>query len=223
MTGRLIDVAHAVESGVEGYPGLPAPRIEPYISHAASHSQYEGLAEFEITRVFLVGNTGSYLDSPYHRFSRMADIADLPLESLAGLPGCCIDARYGPNGREVELDLPTDVRGAAVLVRTGWDEHWGTRRYWEPGPYLTAAAAERLVHAGVSLVGVDFWNVDDTSDPVRPVHTVLLRAGIPIVEHLTGLTVLIGTPFRFFAVPAPIRGAASLPVRAFAEITSGEI
>jgi len=221
MPRRLIDLSHAVESGVPGYPGLPAPRIEPHISHAASRPQYGALAEFEISRIFLVGNSGTYLDSPYHRFRDAADIADLPLESVAGLDGRCIPARFGSDGREVQLDLPADVKGAAVLIRTGWDERWGTLRYWEPGPFLTERAAERLVDAGVGLVGVDFWNVDSTDDPARPAHTVLLRAGIPIVEHLTGLAGLGDVPFRFFAVPAPVRGAASLPVRAFAEIVAG--
>ncbi len=219
----LVDLAHVVESGAVGYPGLPVPRIEPYISHAASRSQYGGLAEFEISRVFMVGNTGTYLDSPYHRFPGAADVAALPLGSLAGLPGRCLVARLALDGREVQVDVPADARGAAVLIRTGWDERWGTRSYWEPGPYLTAAMAEQLVDGRVSLVGVDFWNVDDARDPSRPVHTILLRAGIPIVEHLTGLGQVTGERFRFFAVPAPIVGAASLPVRAFAEIESGDI
>jgi arylformamidase len=221
MTRRFIDLSHAVESGVSGYPGLPAPRIEPFISHAASRPQYGGLAEFEISRLFLVGNTGTYLDSPYHRFPGAADIAQVPLESIAGLAGQCIAARYGPDGRAVELDLPADIAGAAVLIRTGWDQRWGTPRYWEPGPYLTGPSAELLVAAGVRLIGVDCWNVDDTRDPARPVHTVLLAAGIPVVEHLTNLAALGVMPFRFFAVPAPIRGAASLPVRAFADIADG--
>lgn len=221
MTRRFVDLSHAVESGTPGYPGLPVPRIEPYISHAASRSQYGGLAEFEISRLFLVGSTGTYLDSPYHRFPRAPDVAALPLESLAGLTGRSIDARFGRDGREVELDLPAGIAGGAVLIRTGWDARWGTADYWAPGPYLTGPAAEQLVAAGVRLVGVDFWNVDDTRNLSRPVHTTLLGAGIPIVEHLANLADLGIQSFRFFAVPAPIHGAASLPVRAFAERGNG--
>jgi arylformamidase len=218
---RLVDLSHPIVSGEPGYPGLPVPRVEAWLSHAASRSRYAGQAEFEISRVFLVGNTGTYLDSPRHRFAGRLDVADLPLERLAGLPGVCLDARFTARRRAVVVDLPPDVAGQAVLLRTGWDRRWGTPRYWEPGPFVSRDLAASLVAAGAALVGVDGWNVDDTEDPSRPAHTVLLDAGVPIVEHLAGLRALPPSGFRFFAVPAPIRGAATLPVRAFAELPAG--
>ncbi|HEX5590882.1 MAG TPA: cyclase family protein [Candidatus Limnocylindrales bacterium] len=224
MTGRLVDLSHPIESGMAGYPGLPAPRIEPHLSHEASRPAYGGEAEFEITRLFLVGNTGTYLDSPYHRHRGGADAAGLPLEWIAGLRGVCIDATPAAGHREIDpaLELPAAIDGAAVLLRTGWDRRWGTGAYWQPGPFVGEALAVRLITAGARLVGVDCWNVDDTGDPRRPAHTALLGAGIPIVEHLRGLGALPRTGFRFTAVPAPIRRAASLPVRAFAELDTDD-
>ena len=215
---RLVDLSHAIESGQPGYPGLPGPRVEAYLTRAASRANYQGQAEFEISRIDMVGNTGTYLDSPYHRFEGRPDIAELPLEAVAGLPGRRLDGRLGPDGRIVELDLPPGLAGTAVLIRTGWDARWGTPAYWEPGPFVGSAAVAALIEARVALVGVDFWNVDDTGDPARPAHTRFLDAGILIVEHLRGLDQLPAAGFRFSAVPAPIRGAASLPVRAFAEL-----
>jgi len=218
---RFIDLSHAIVSGASGYPGFPVARIEPWLSHSASRSIYAGQAEFEISRVFMVGNTGTYIDSPYHRYPTGTDIAGLALESVASVPGICLDAALAADGRSVGLALPDEVRGNALLIRTGWDGRWGTERYWEPGPIIDLSLARRIVEAGVALVGVDFWNVDDSADPARPAHTTLLAAGIPIVEHLTGLVDLPPRGFRFSAVPASIRGAASMPVRAFAEIDPG--
>jgi kynurenine formamidase len=220
---RLVDLSHPIVSGSPGYPGLPSPRVEPFISHAASRPSYNGQAEFEISRLFLVGNTGTYLDSPFHRFAGMADIADVPLERLAGLPGRKLRARFEGDGRRVVLDaeIGADLAGVAVLIQTGWDARWGSESYWQPGPYLDRVLAERLARAEVALVGVDFWNVDDTADLERPAHTVLLGAGIPIVEHLSGLAGVPGSGFRFSAVPPPVRGAASMPVRAWADLESG--
>jgi arylformamidase len=216
---RLVDLSHRLRSGMPTYPGLPSPRIEPLISHAASRATYGGHAEFEITRLFLVGNTGTYLDSPYHRDAGASDLADLPLEATTALPGLCADARPSPGGRAVEIDAVDDeLRGRAVLVRTGWDARWGRAAYWRPGPYLAASLVERLAMAGAALVGIDAWNVDDPGDPERPAHTRLLRAGIPIVEHLTGLGALPRAGFRFTAAPVAIEGAASMPVRAFATL-----
>lgn len=217
---RLIDLSHPLASGQPGYPGLPVPRVEPYISHAASRPAYDGRAEFEITRLFLVGNTATYLDSPYHRHPRGPDIAALPIESVAGLPGRRLDAEPVAEGREIRLDLgPTrGLTGHAVLVHTGWDRRYGSPGYWLPGPYLPTALIDQLVAAGVALVGVDCWNVDDPDDLERPAHTRLLAAGIPIVEHLTGLERLPSSGFRFHAAPIAVVGAASLPVRAFAEL-----
>ena len=219
MTGRLIDLSHVIVSGRAGYPGLPVPRVEPWLSHVASRATYGGQAEFEITRLFLVGNTGTYLDSPRHRFADAADVADLPLDRLAGLPALRLDVPGGSGGRSIELSGSLDhLAGAAVLLRTGWDARWGTARYWEPAPHVGRSLAGRLVTAGVALVGIDGPNVDDTRDLSRPAHTLLLGAGIPIVEHLRGLERVPDRGSRFSAIPAPIRGATTLPVRAFAEL-----
>ena len=214
MRPRFVDLSHPIESGSPGYPGLPVPRVEPWRSHAASRPDYGGQAEFEITRLFLVGNTGTHLDSPRHRFPGAPDIADLPLERLAALPGRCLDAdgRLGIDARLAD----GDHAGTAVLVRSGWDRHRGTDAYWRGAPFLARALAERLVAAGVALVGIDGPNIDDVADASRPAHTLLLGAGIPVVEHLRGLGGLPASGFRFFAVPAPVRTAAAMPVRAFA-------
>ena len=206
---RLLDLSHPVENGMTPYPGLPGPRIEPHVSHAASRALYAGQAEFEVTRCFLVGNTGTALDSPFHRFPGAADVAALPLERLAGLPTCVVDV--DPGGRAIRFPPPADVAGHAVLFRTGWAARWGTPAYWEPAPFLAAGIAGALVAAGVTLVGTDAWNVDDTDDPARPAHTQLLGAGIPVVEHLADLGGLPVQGAWFTAVPAPIRGCASFP------------
>ncbi|MFN8623137.1 MAG: cyclase family protein [Chloroflexota bacterium] len=216
----LVDLSHPVVSGEVGWIGLPAPRIEPWMTHEASRVKYGGKAEFEITHVSMVGNAGTYLDAPRHRIAGASDIAGLPLELLAGLPGAVLDGRPAADGRRVDLDGVdlTGVRGHAVLVRTGWDARRGTDGYFTEGPFLSARATERLVAAGVLLLGTDAANVDDAGDPSRPAHTGLLGAGIPIVEHLRGLGPLPARGFRFFAVPAPVRDAVTWPVRAFAEI-----
>lgn len=200
------------------YPGLPSPRIEPLISHLASRDNYGGRAEFSITRLFLIGNTGTYLDSPWHRHVDGPDLAGLPLEAVAGLDGIRLDG-HCPDGRSVLLEATADeLAGKAVLIRTGWDRRWGTADYWLPGPFLADPTLDLLIGAGPALVGGDFWNIDDPADPARPAHTRLLAAGIPIVEHLRGLDLLPRSGFRFYAAPPAIREAASFPVRAFAEM-----
>lgn len=222
---HVIDLSHPIESGRTGYPGLPAPRVEAYITHEASRAAYGGQAEFEVTRLFMVGNTGTYLDSPYHRHRGGSDVADLPLSSVAALPCIRLDARFTTDRRRIEIDLdrrtvrPEALVGAALLIRTGWDAHYGTPDYWRPGPYVPGELAERIAAARVALVGVDCSNIDDTADPERPAHTRLLAAGIPIVEHLRGLDRLPRAGSRFHAAPIAIRGAASVPVRAYAEVT----
>jgi len=214
---RLIELSHPIEDGMAVYPGLPRPEVRALVDRAASRASYAGQAEFLLGRVAMAGNTGTYLDAPFHRFPDGLDLAALPLERVAALPGIAIDTpdRPGP------VALPDDAgawRGRAVLVRSGWDARWGRDAYWEPGPFLTGAYLERLVAAGPALVGVDFWNVDDTTDPARPAHTALLRAGIPIVEHLCHLDALPREGFRFNAAPLAIVGGASFPVRAWAEL-----
>lgn len=216
---RLVDLSHPVVAGEDPYPGLPAPRVESHIARAASRERYGGLAEFEISGVSLVGNTGTYLDSPFHRFAGTDDIGQLPLDRLAGVRGIRVDASYAADGRAVlPTGLPDDLAAVAVLVHTGWSRRRGSDAYWAPGPYLSAAFVDRLVEGRAGLVGFDGWNVDDTADLARPAHTRLLEAGVLIVEHLTRLDELPRDGFRFTAVPPPIRGAASFPVRAFAEI-----
>jgi arylformamidase len=214
----LIDLSHPIRDGMRPYPGLFAPRIGAVLDHAASRSRYSGDAEFYLGRVEMPGNVGTYLDSPFHRYPDGADLSRIPLERLAGLPGLIID-RPAESRVAIDIEAPAEaLRGRAVLVRTGWAKRWDSDAYWEPGPYLSAAALDRLVEAPAALVGVDFWNVDNTDDLSRPAHSRLLAAGILIVEHLASLDGLPGKGFRFWAVPPPIVRGASFPVRAFAEV-----
>ena len=213
---RVVDLSHPISTGMPMYPGLPGPRIEPYLSHAASRPHYGGAAEFSITRIFMLGSTATYLDSPWHRHRDEPDLAGLDLETLADLEGRCVDPVL-LDGRQVQLEGDAaSLAGRAVLIRTGWSQRWGTDAYWRPGPYLGVAAIGWLIAARPALVGVDFWNADDPDDPARPAHSQLLGAGIPIVEHLRGLDQLPSVGFRFFAVPPAIVGGASFPVRALA-------
>jgi len=164
-------------------------------------------------------NTGTYLDSPFHRYSDAADIGAIPLERVAGLPGVVITAQACSSSRAVDPQLPDiDLQGYAVLIQTTWDKWWGSGRYYEPGPFLSQQFVDQLLRSRPSLIGVDCWNVDDTLDPSRPVHTRLLAADILIVEHLCNLGALPPQGFRFYAVPLRVERAASFPVRAFAEV-----
>jgi arylformamidase len=217
---RFIDLSHRLVSDMSVAPGLPRPRFEPFLSHAASRSIYAGQAEFEITRMFLVGNSGTSLDSPYHRHAQLASVGQLPLERLAGLEGRCLDAT---GGGPLSVDPPARLAGQAVLLRTGWDRRWGAEDYWSGGPYLDDALAARLEEARVGLLGVDFANVDDQRDLARPVHTRLLGAGILIVENLRGLDRLPADGFRLFALSPAIEGAAAAPVRVVAELTDPDV
>jgi arylformamidase len=212
----FVDLSFPIEDGMATLPGvLPEAHIGPILDHDASRDRYRGKAEFYLGKVDIPGNTGTYVDSPFHRHRDAEDLSALPLERLAGLPGVVIEAP----GTNTAVDLEVgDVRGRAVLVRTGWDRRWGTEAYWEPDPYLSPATLDALIQGGAALVGADFNNVDDTTDPERPAHTRLLGAGIPIVEHLTNLEALPAGGFRFFAVPPRIVRGASFPVRAFAEL-----
>lgn len=211
----ILDLSHPIADGRGAYPGLPEPRVEAIVDHAASRDRYEGKAEFYLGRVEMACNTGTYLDAPFHRYPDGADLAGLPLERVAGLPGMVIDGpgAHGP----LELDLG-EVARHAVLVRTGRDADWPGEDYWRDGPFLGPGTVEALIEGGAALVGVDFANVDDTADPSRPAHTRLLGAGIPIVENLRALTPLPAAGFRFTAAPLAVVGGASFPVRAFAEL-----
>jgi kynurenine formamidase len=213
----LIDLSHEVVHGMTTYRGLPGPIISEHLSREASRARYAPGTEFHIGRIDMVANTGTYVDSPFHRYADGKDLARLPLESLADLPGIVVRAPR-TRGRAVTPDLlgRIDVAGKAVLVHTGWDEHWGTERYGEDSPYLTADAAQALAEGGAALVGIDAHNIDDTSGGTRPVHSLLLGRDVPIVEHLRNLAALPDAGFRFFAVPVKVRGMGTFPVRAFA-------
>ncbi len=210
----LVDLSHTVAHGTVTYPGLPGPEIGTHLSFEESRTHYAAGTEFSIGRISMVANTGTYLDTPAHRFPDGHDLAGLPLERIADLPATVV-AGLGAIGPEVLPDMA--LAGHAVLFQTGWDVHWGTERYGlAEHPYLTGQAAAALVDADVALVGIDSVNIDDTRGGERPVHTALLAAAVPIVEHLTGLAVLPRTGTRFFAVPVKVAGLATFPVRAFA-------
>lgn len=203
------------------YPGLPAPAIGDWLSRAASRTRYAPGTTFQIAKIELLANTGTYIDAPSHRYEHGKDVADFPLAAVADLEGVVVRATKR-DGRALDVGLFRDVgvRHKAVLVHTGWDVHWRTERYGTEHPFITRAAAEHLVAAGAALVGIDSLNIDDASDGARPAHTLLLGAGIPIVEHLCGLGDLPGSGFRFFAVPVKVRGMGSFPVRAFAMVAA---
>jgi kynurenine formamidase len=217
----LIDVSHVVEDGMITYRGLPAPLICDFLSREQSRAHYAAGTEFQIGKIEMVANTGTYLDSPFHRYAGGKDLADLTLERLAHLPGLVIAADPGKRAIDRSALADHDLRGKAVLVRTGWDAHWRTDQYFEGHPFLTRDAAEYLVEAGAVLVGIDSLNIDDTGDLTRPVHSILLAAEVPIVEHLCGLSGLPTAGFRFFAVPVKVRGMGTFPVRAFGLVGHG--
>ncbi len=213
----LIDVSHTVEHGLITYKGLPAPVICDYLSRETSRQIYAGGTEFHIGRIDMVANTGTYVDSPFHRYADGKDLAELPLASLANLPG--ITVRVDPSqGRAIGAALfqGLDIQGKAVLIDTGWSRHWKTAQYFEGHPFLTQAAAAYLQAAGVALVGIDSLNVDDTADLTRPAHSILLAHDIPIAEHLTSLHALPAHGYRFFAAPVKVKAFGTFPVRAFA-------
>jgi len=213
----FLDLSHTIEHGMTTHPGLPGPLICDFLSREASRGRYAPGVEFQIGKIEMVANTGTYVDSPFHRYADGKDLSALPLESLAGLDAVLVD---DGRSRAVGRDALTgrDVRGKAVLVRTGWDAHWGTPDYLGDNPYLTAEAAAYLVAQGAVLVGIDSVNIDDLGDLARPVHSILLGAEIPIVEHLRGLGQLPGNGFRFTAVPPKVAGVGTWPVRAFATL-----
>ena len=214
---QLIDLSHTVENGMITYKGLPAPLICDYLSREASRKLYAEGTEFQIGRIDMVANTGTYLDSPFHRYADGKDLSELPLTSLANLDAVVVRAKdRGERAISKAAFADLDVRGKAVLVHTGWDRHWRTDPYFEGHPFLTTDAAEYLADAGAVLVGIDSYNIDDTADGRRPVHSTLLRREIPIVEHLRGLGELPDDEFMFFAVPIKVKGFGTFPVRAFA-------
>jgi kynurenine formamidase len=216
---NLIDVSHTIESGMITYKGLPAPVICDFLSREASRAIYAEGTEFHIGRIDMVANTGTYIDSPFHRYADGRDLSELDLASLADLDGLVVRARERA-GRAIDRSAfqGLDLRGRAVLVDTGWDTHWRTDQYFEGHPFLTRDASQFLADEGAALVGIDSLNIDDTEDLYRPAHTILLGAGIPIVEHLCNLDRLPDRGFRFFAVPAKVKAFGTFPVRAFAAL-----
>lgn len=214
---RVVELSHLIRHGMVTYPGLPAPEISDHLSRQASRDHYAPGTEFTIGRISMVANTGTYLDSPFHRFGDGADLAGLPLSRLTDLDGVVVRI-LGTQGRAIDRPalLPYDVTDRAVLIHTGWDRHWGTERYGSGHPYLTADAAAWLVEQRATLVGIDSLNIDDTDDGARPAHTALLAAGIPVVEHMRGLEQLPLDGFRFHAAPPAIEGMGTFPVRAYA-------
>lgn len=211
---RLVDLSHALDEGTLTYPGLPAPSITQYLTREESRRIYADGTEFQIARIEMVANSGTYLDAPFHRYAEGRDMAELPLESVADLEAVVVEASGRATGSVAFENIEVD--GKAVLIRTGWDRHWGTRAYFDGHPFLTADGAQALAGRGAALVGIDSLNIDDTEDLTRPAHSILLGAGIPICEHLCRLGELPGQGFRFFAVPVKVRGMGSFPVRAFA-------
>ncbi len=212
---KFIDVSHTVKHGMITYKGLPAPVVCDFLSRDDSRAHYATGTSFQIGKIEMVANTGTYIDSPFHRFADGADLSGLDLKRIADLEGVVFQTDPARRSIGAELFEGADLGNKAVLIHTGWSRHWGTDQYFEGHPFLTAAAAETLKASGASLVGIDSLNIDDTSDGTRPVHTILLGAGIPIVEHLCNLESVPASGFRFHAVPVKISGFGSFPVRAY--------
>lgn len=213
---RYVEVSHLIEAGMKTYPGLPEPTIEVLMDYETSRPRYDDKAEFFIASLHLCGNTGTYVDSPRHRYRDGADLAALPLENVAHVPVIKVDARAcADRGIGPEFFQKLDVKGRAVLVNTGWSKHWRTDHYMQKNPFLTAAACEYLVAAGARFVGIDSLNIDNIEDMARPAHTLLLGAGIPVCEHMTNLELLDPEGGFIHAVPIAWVGGATFPVRAY--------
>jgi kynurenine formamidase len=220
---HFVELSHVIEPGMTVYPGLPPPTVDAWLTHATSKGHYAPGTTFHLSRVEFVTNLGTYVDAPFHRDPEGADLAGLPLSRLADLPGVVIDVTQRDQraiGRAAFGEH--DLAGRAVLIWTGWDVHWNTPAYVEPGPFVTREAAQWLANCKVAFVGIDCMNIDNVEDLTRPAHTILLRAGIPICEHMRNLAALPGTGFRLHAVPVAWHGVASFPVRAYAVVEGGD-
>lgn len=215
---KLIDLSHTIEDGMITYKGLPAPLICDFLSREASKTLYDEGTTFQIGKIEMVSNTGTYLDAPFHRFEKGKDLSELDLTSLAHLEGVVIS--IPPNIQRIDSNyfeqIGIEFQGKAVLVYTDWSRHWRTDQYFEDHPYLTEDAAIYLRDSGASLVGIDSHNIDDVTDGARPVHTILLGTEILIVEHMCNLASLPESGFRFYAVPVKLSGVGTFPIRAFA-------
>ncbi len=221
---KLVDVSHTVEHGMITYKGLPPPLITDHLTRDASKQIYAPGTQFQIGKIEMVANTGTYLDSPFHRYEDGADLSALDLYSLANLEGLVV-RRVGVEERGITSNAfaGLDVKDKAVLFHTGWDARWRTESYSDgTHPFLTSDAAEYLAQSGVALVGIDSYNIDDTKDGSRPAHSILLQHGIPIVEHLCGLGELPNDNFKFFAVPVKVKRLGTFPVRAFGIVSKRE-
>ena len=215
---HFIELSHIIEDGMITYTGLPGPVISDHTSREASREHYAAGTTFQIGKIDMVANTGTYIDAPFHRYAKGNDLSQLEITSVANLDGVVLHAEVAVRAIEPDTFKGRDLKGKAVLIHTGWDSHWGTGRYFEDHPFLTRAAAEYLKSTGAVLVGIDSLNIDDNTDGTRPAHTILLGSEILIVEHLCHLGDLPDSGFKFFAVPAPVKGMGSFPVRAFAII-----
>jgi kynurenine formamidase len=213
---QFIELSHVIEDGMITYAGLPGPKISDHLSREDARLHYSAGTSFQIGKIEMVANTGTYIDAPFHRYAEANDLSELEMASFANLEGIVLRAEQGQRSIHQHIFRGCEIKGKAVLVHTGWDRHWRTAAYFENHPFLTRNAAEYLKSASVALVGIDSLNIDDTADGTRPAHSILLGADIPIVEHMCHLDQLPATGFRFFAVPAPVKGMGSFPVRAFA-------
>jgi len=216
MSNKLIDLSHIVEHEMITYKGLPAPIICDYLSREDSRKVYAEGTEFNIGKIEMVANTGTYVDSPFHRFADGMDLSELPLESLVDLEGVVV--RVQTLGRAINAKAfdGVSIKGKAILINTDWSRHWGTDQYFEDHTFLTKDAAEYLVEHGAAFVGIDTYNIDDTTDGARPVHTALLGNQIPICEHMCSLNILPDSGFRFHAAPVKVKAFGTFPVRAYA-------
>ena len=216
---RVVDLSHTIEDGLVTYKGLPAPVICDYLSREKSRELYEAGTEFQIGKIEMVANTGTYIDCPFHRYEDGKDLAQVGIESFAGLDGLVIRAEYRQaSAVDATFFKEKEIRGRAVLVHTGWDMNWNTNRYFEHAPYLTEDAALYLQKCGVRLVGIDSLNIDNIQDKSRPVHSILLKSEILIVEHLCNLGKLPDEGFTFDAIPPKFKGVGTFPVRALARL-----
>ena len=213
---QFIELSHVIEDGMITYAGLPGPVISDHMSRKDSESHYSDGTTFQIGKIDMIANTGTYIDAPFHRYEEGQDLAALKMASIANLDGIVFRVAQGMRSIDKNVFKSDNLEGKAVLIHTDWDRYWRTYAYFENHPFLTRNAAEYLKSSDVALVGIDSLNIDDTADGSRPAHSILLKAKIPIVEHMCHLDALPVEGFKFFAVPAPVKGLGSFPVRAFA-------
>ena len=212
----IVDLSHEIIAGMITYKGLPAPLICDFLSRENSRQHYATGTEFQIGKIEMVANTGTYVDSPFHRFENGIDLAELPLVSLVNLAGVVVRAQHVGRAIKPESFYDIDLKGKAVMIHSGWARHWQTDRYFEGHAFLTKDSAQYLVANGAAFVGIDSYNIDDVLDGTRPVHTILLKNNIPICEHMCGLEQLPDEDFKFHAAPVKIKGFGTFPVRAYA-------